>query len=292
MAFRRAAEYPQRQPRTVGKPVAGRQSVWFSRLLSGLLWSGLLLSGSALASRPCAAETQPPVTIVVDQQSSYDSCQVIEMRIAQYILVERLQQAYRCDSLPWIRAQLLVKSGERDAMVTIPTDERRQYADPSTLPVVTLNMRLFVANNSPRYRELINAKTLADLHGGTFIAQAGSGWAKKQIQPRQIAIEWAGNIENVFRMLKTRRGDFTIQGDIYALPILKALAFEDYITMSPVIFDRADFHFMLSKRSARRDLLSRFDAELNAMTADGTLAIVTQQAMQAISAEMSAKHQQ
>ncbi|NQD36750.1 transporter substrate-binding domain-containing protein [Permianibacter sp. IMCC34836] len=212
------------------------------------------------------------------------------MRITQYILVERLKQAYRCDSLPWIRAQLLVKSGERDAMVTIPTNERRQYADVSALPVVTLNMRMFVANDSPRYGELSNAKTLDDLKAGTFIAQAGSGWAKKQIEPRHLAIEWAGNIENVFRMLKTRRGDFTIQGDIYAMPILKALAFEDQISITPVIFDRADYHLLISKQSAQRELMQRFDAELKTMTADGRLTIVTQQAMQAISDEMSSKY--
>jgi len=234
---------------------------------------------SAVAAINVAAHADTPATptilMVTEIQDYFDACKTIEIRVVEYIYRQKLGLAYHCDTFPWVRAQQMVKLGQRDAMVTIPTVERNAYALASSLPVVTLNMRLFVSKKSLRYQHYLNIKTLDDLRSGVFIAQEGSGWAQQKIVSRQIQIEWTKSIETVFKMLAKNRGDFTVQGDLYAFPVLKELALENEIDVLPPILDKADYHLMISKRSPYTESLIQFNDALREISNDGTLARLT-----------------
>ena len=66
---------------------------------------------------------------------------------------------------PWARAQKMVKDGDADAFATVPTPERRTYAEVSGEPVVVATFTLFVKAGSPKTEDLKNVRKTSDLKG-------------------------------------------------------------------------------------------------------------------------------
>jgi polar amino acid transport system substrate-binding protein len=85
------------------------------------------------------------------------------------------QVSYR--ALPWARAQEFVRTGDADALCTLPTDKRRAFTLFARQPLLTMTSSVlhFRADN-PRAGELRGIATLDQLRGFSIAVIIGNTW--------------------------------------------------------------------------------------------------------------------
>lgn len=224
----------------------------------------------AMFSPGIHATPAPLVRIVFGEEAIEDQCQ----SVAGNTLREAFTRAgveMHCETLPWERAQMLVKAGERDAFLASQNAERASYAVASKEAVLRSRMVLFAASNHPKLAELRQIRTLAELKPFRVLSYRGDGWAKAHLLPLGIKVEWSEDPSTVLRKIASGRGDVFVQTDQDTLRLLRQLKLDQQITMLATPFGTVEHFLMVSKISPQLDLLPRFDAAIRAMRQDGTL---------------------
>lgn len=224
----------------------------------------------AITSVSAGAEPRPAMRIVFGEEASEDQC----LSTAGAILREALTRAgadMRCENLPWERAQLLVKSGERDAFLSTHNAERASYTVAGTEPVLRSQMVIFTAANHPKLAALQQIQTLQDLKPFRVLTYRGDGWAKTHLLPNGITVEWSEDPGTVLRKIASGRGDLFVQTDQDTLRQIRQLKLEKQIAMLTTSFGTIEYFLMVSKTSPWLDVLPKFDAAIRAMRDDGTL---------------------
>lgn len=112
-------------------------------------------------------------------------------------------------ALPWRRAQLVVQSGEADAICTFASDERKSYALFGQQAVVTLVPHLFFRADHPRRAELERLSDREALKAFHLADQRGNQWAETQLAdfPR---VAWVTGHDAIYRMVLNDRVDLHV----------------------------------------------------------------------------------
>lgn len=163
---------------------------------------------------------------------------------------------------PWARAQLLTQSGEQDAICTIATPERLEYAAAASEPVVSAPVRIFAHPATPLLPKLRQVKTLDELRAlnPTVISYAGNGWAKANLV--DFKIDNAINFETALKMLVAKRGDVMLDNALTMQFSLNRTEGGSSILMQPNDLYVSHFQLLVSKKSAHLGALAAFDAAL------------------------------
>ena len=177
-------------------------------------------------------------------------------------VVSRLGMPVTHMGYPWARAQLLVKLGEQDAICTIATPERLEYAVAAQVPVVSAPRRVFARADCPLLPQLKQAKTLEDLRqiNPTVVSYAGNGWGQANLSA--FKVESAINFETALKMLVARRGDVMIDNALTMQFSLQRTAGGASIVMLQTDLDQSHFQLLLSKKSPHLAMLPAFDAAM------------------------------
>jgi len=190
--------------------------------------------------------------------------------VAREVLERKLGVATTHEGMPWARAQEMVKIGKADGFISVPTDQRRSYAQISTESVIVLGNSLFVPAASQNLEALRAVKSLDDLKSFALLDYIGDGWGKEMLAGMQV--HYAPSLDQVLRMLAMNRGDGFLQVDLVVLHAIKKLGLGDKIVEIQIpAIPAAPFHLCLGNQSGFRGLLPAFDAALKAMKTDGTL---------------------
>lgn len=219
---------------------------------------------------PVAA--QPPLRIVLGQDLSGDQCQGLTGAVLREALTVRNGITFQCDSMPWARAQMMLKSAERDALVALPTDERAAYTRAGTEPVISARLMLFTHANHAQLAAIRQIKTLADAKPFRVMSYRGDGWAQQQLGAAGVAVEWSEDSSTVLRKLVSGRGDLYFQTDKDTWAQIKQLQLTDSIVALPTEFGLINRHLLIRSGSAYVADLPRIDAALQAMKKDGSWA--------------------
>lgn len=173
------------------------------------------------------------------------------------------------EGYPWARAQNLVKNGEADAFVTIPTPERKEYTKVSNQPVITTKVTLFTNINHERMDEFKNIETISDLKPFSLVDYIGNGWAHENLAG--FNVDWSPYMDNVLHKLANNRGDIFVQVSQVTHYAVKQLGLQDIIVEIPTVLDSATFNLCIGHSSLFVDIISKFDETLNDMRNDGKL---------------------
>ena len=193
-------------------------------------------------------------------------------------LFARLDIPLKKSVYPWKRAQLLVKNGEADGMVTVYTKERKAFAA-ATDPIWEVGESLFFRRDNPKACKILTVNSFDDLKGLTLVDTLGSGWTKDNYDAHGIKnVIWVPSIDSAFNMLAKGRADAFIVYNLNAYGILsrkkaqEADSSGDYraiVAITPT-FATLPFRLLIRKDSPFVERIPEINETLKAMKADGT----------------------
>ncbi len=170
---------------------------------------------------------------------------------------------------PWRRAQLLVKSGQADAFCTVPTPERREYANISDEPTLNATFTLFIKRGTAKRALLAKVTSLDELQNFRIGHYLGSGWAKKNLKGRGFNLFETTTLDGALRMLAIGRTDLVIDTSQVVRYRIKELGLSETLEELPQVLDQASFSLCIGKASPFVRILSKFEKTMRAMRADG-----------------------
>ncbi len=218
-----------------------------------------------------------PLRIVLGEDSRENQCESATGALLRELLQLRNGIAFECSVMPWQRAQLSVKSGERDALVALPTTERLQYAVASQVPVIKARMVAFTRADHPQMAALRLLRTPIDAKPYRILSYRADGWAQQQLVPLGLAIEWSEDSATVLKKLAAARGDLFFQNDVDTRRLIRQLGLEQTLLQLPMDFGRIDRHLLIRRDHPATALLPKLDASLRQMHADGSIKRIEQQ---------------
>ncbi len=177
------------------------------------------------------------------------------------------------EGLPWARCQTQVRNGTADAILTVPTPERAEYALASPAPFYIKQNTVFTYAEHPRMRKILALRELADIRkaGLSIITYHENGWDKANVKPLGIPVHTTNSLQGVWRMLANRRGDLVIEWPHAAWLNIRALGLERFIVQTKVDIASLPFHLLVGKHSPYADRLEEFSRVIRSMHEDGTL---------------------
>lgn len=192
-------------------------------------------------------------------------------------LCKRVRVPYKHIPYPWVRAQHLTRIGEADAMITVPTDERKKHYVYTQRSLVDFEFVAFVRKDHPEIGKMRRFTTIAAFQPYTVLDYSGNGWGEQSL--RNLNVDRGGSHTQVMLKLAGKRGDvfiFIKTTTLYILktmqsnPAHKNMGIESIIAL-PIVLDRKGFHLLIAKDSPYAPMLPYFEKALNDMHNDGTV---------------------
>lgn len=190
---------------------------------------------------------------------------------------QRMNIPFTYKVYPWKRAQLLVKNGEADAMITVPTPERLKFVNSCEEPIVKAGLVIFVRKDNPRLQEIKQIKTFSALKGYKLVDYLGDGWAERNL--KDLDVDWAKNMQHALKMLALNRADIFVQSKVITKHNLKQLVADesnknipfDQIIDLPYVLEESSYNLLIRKDSPHVAIMNRFNQTIRAMRTDGTM---------------------
>jgi polar amino acid transport system substrate-binding protein len=170
---------------------------------------------------------------------------------------------------PWVEAQEMVKNGGADAFSTVPTPERREYAEVSKEPLITAANRMFVFMGNPKIEAIRRVRQVSDLKPFELMDYLGNGWARENLS--DFHVKWLPTIDKVLLELAKGEGDLFVQVSPVARYKIEELGLKDEIIEMPTALDSASFFLCVGKKSTHLNILKGFDEAIRQMRGEGKL---------------------
>jgi len=185
------------------------------------------------------------------------------------VLQKRMGIQVSHETYPWARAQAFVKTGESDALITLPTNDRKTYTEISNRAVLTTNYTLFANTKNKIYQDLAKVRKISDLAPYQIVQLLGSGWAKNNL--KGLNVNWVSTAEQTFRMLAFNRADVYITNSLVGNWEIKKLDLVGVVIEIPEAnLRKMQYHFMIRKTSKYARIIPKVDQIIESMYQDGT----------------------
>ncbi len=181
---------------------------------------------------------------------------------ADTILHDRLRQGVDHQAYPWARAQAMVRGGEADGYMTVPTPDRLSYVLASARPVFTFPMCMIAAPDNPRLNDLRQVRRLEDLRPFRVGHYIGSGWADANLRPLGLDIQWAADLTGTMRLVVNGRVDALVDNAVSMRLRLTNAEFQSRLVELPNILATQPYHLCIGRSSPFADLMPQIDAVL------------------------------
>ncbi len=173
------------------------------------------------------------------------------------------------EGYPWARAQYMVKTNDADAFATVPTEERRNYTEISSEPVIQITFTIFLSKNSTMIDELKKVETVSGLADFCHVQYIGSGWAKQNL--KDMNVYWTPVLEKALLHIAENRFDVFIDTSQVIRFNIKKLGYQDRIIELPNIIDSNSFNLCIGKDSPFVSILPEFNETIIKLREDGSL---------------------
>jgi polar amino acid transport system substrate-binding protein len=185
----------------------------------------------------------------------------------------RMGVSSRWQAYPWSRCQALVRSGDADAMITVPTAERLVYAATHEDPFYMKRLKVFTTTGHPKLAEIRRIRTIDDIYrlGLVVVTYHGNGWNDKIIRSRGIKTYESPQIKNVWLMLANHRGDIAIEWPMAAWPLIEEGGVASRIVETDVSLEAMPFHLLINRDCPYAARLPEFNKVIKRMQAEGRI---------------------
>ncbi len=257
-----------------------------SRTIFG--WAGKWLSGLCLAlvllapCTPASSAAEPMLIAYPDYWPFFTRTSDGYMTGFFYEIVSealgRMGVSAKWQAYPWSRCQALVRSGEADAMITVPTAERLVYSVTHDDPFYMKRLKIFTITGHPKLAEIRKIRTIDDIYrmGLVVVTYHGNGWNDKYIRSRGIKTYESPLIKNVWLMLANHRGDIAIEWPMAAWPLIEEGGVANRIVETDVSLEAMPFHLLVNRDCGCASRMAEFNETIKQMRAEGRIeAILT-----------------
>ena len=240
---------------------------------------GEFLGLAFAAGRAAALTAEAPLVV---RMAWFDSFAPLSFKDAQGvmkgILVESLNAvgalcniAFEHHGFPWLRAQENVRSGQMDAVCTLPTRERLEYLTFTRLPVAEQRIGIYHRSNDPRIKGIQSVQDMRAFKQGSY---RGNGFAKEFLEENLISFQ--NDLESVFRLIALGSIDIFVDGELAAKDTFVRYGLADKIEFTPASFlHPVDYHLGLrSNFEHAAAVLARLDGAIGAARRSGVLAAI------------------
>ena len=177
----------------------------------------------------------------------------------------------------WKRAQLLVRQGAADGMVTVLTQDRAKWCV-ATDPLLQVRERIFARRDNPRFHQIESIDSIDGLKGFRVISVVGSAWERELFEGKNLHIVKAPTNVSAFLMLANGRGDLYLASRFtggWTIDHLKKKypqfrANLDKIVACPKGLATVRFLLLINKDSRWVSLVPKLNEALHAMHTDKT----------------------
>jgi polar amino acid transport system substrate-binding protein len=197
----------------------------------------------------------------------------IYIDMAREIFEKNLKIPVSVEGYPWARAQTMVQQGLADGFFTVPTDERRVYAEVVAPAVLENKFVLYTSRTNPELPEIEGVRTLAEAKKFRQAAYLGSGWAKVNLDPQMI--DWSPTLESMLPLITGKTRYVLIDVDLVVNRVLRKMGQMDRVWMGPVL-DTAPIHVFLGKKSGFVGLVPQVSRVITELKASGRLDALAQ----------------
>jgi len=191
-------------------------------------------------------------------------------------LEKRMGQPLTWTAYPWVRCQENLKTGQADAIITVPTTERAAYTTTHRRPIYKKSLNLFTYADHPRMAEIKEIGGIADMGNSGFsvITYSGNGWHNDHVRSQGVRTYEVAILKNVWKMLAEKRGDLVIEWPPGAWPDIAGEGVADRIVDTRKTIAEMPFHVLIRKNAPMVGLLADLDAVIEQMERDGTIAAI------------------
>jgi polar amino acid transport system substrate-binding protein len=185
----------------------------------------------------------------------------------------RMGVSAKWQAYPWSRCQALVRSGDADAMITVPTAARLVYAATHDDPFYMKRLKVFTTVGHPKAAEIRTIRSLDDIQrmGLVVVTYHGNGWNDKYIRSRGIKTYESPLLKNVWLMLANHRGDIAIEWPMAAWPLIREGGVAGRIVETDVSLEAMPFHLMVNRDCPYASRLSEFNETIKRMREEGRI---------------------
>lgn len=248
-------------------------------LLKGLRYGTLFLLASAISISSQAAGNapirfamtdSPPLATAAPEAAS--GMKGLYPDILDEILTKRMGLQWTGAFVPWKRVQLEVQTGSADVFITVPSDERKAYAIPSTRPVFEEFLHVYTYKDHPKIREIRKIKTADDIQrlGLIPVSNIGNHWHQENIDAHGIETRHVPSEEILARFLAAKRADIMIETPLTMDPKIDSLGLTQQIEKTPARFGPISFHLLVGKKSPLSASMNALDQAIEQFIRDGT----------------------
>lgn len=185
------------------------------------------------------------------------------------LLVELLenQMGYEIKYLtrPWRRAQMEVKQGNADLMLTVATDARKQYTLVSDQALMNLSLTFYVHSNHPKMSEIehiYNVEQIRDA-GLRLVTNFGNGWYEQNVLSKGVKTQFVLDEKAILFFVAGKRADGFIENEVSMEYLMERYNMNHRLVKTDLHFGPIPFHLLLSKKSTRPELLDEINQALS-----------------------------
>ncbi|WP_120495440.1 ABC transporter substrate-binding protein [Kiloniella sp. EL199] len=192
--------------------------------------------------------------------------------LMESVIQERMGIPVEHHGFPWARAQQAVKSGEVDAFITTPTNERLEFSRASKNVVFPLRFQPVVRVNSEeesRFKSEIDITTT--LKSKRYCDVLGNGWAKEFYRKKNLKYLIVPTLDVCLKHLVQGQTDIIIHAEPVAADFIKELQLGTQVKILPIVMESSpEFPLLVSKKSPfGQAFISDFDETLGEMKNEG-----------------------
>lgn len=239
----------------------------------------------AILGTPAIAECMPKTMTVVHAEGYYPYhwqeggvVKGIQIDLINEIVGRLAGIPVTNEVFPWSRCQLQVASGEKDAFLTYPSEERREYTEVVSIPFFVSEYVIFTSNNNPFIEELKGVKTLQGFGDKDYIKivhMRGSGWHKTKLKHVKQTYP-VNTAEQMLRMLSMGRVDVVLGQREFFYPHVKKSGIKSDFVEIPNVMDSIQFNLCISKKSPFVSRIPELNKLLEELSASGELEVIRQ----------------
>lgn len=194
--------------------------------------------------------------------------------IANAVLGKEMGITLIHEGYPWARAQNLVKNGEADAFITVPTAIRKEYTISSAEPFLLSPITIFINKYNPKYEDIKKVKSVKDLKTFDILDYLGNGWGDEKLKDyKRIK---AVDLKSAFFMLENGRGDLIATDNLVAKYVLSSMKTSNNngTVELPIILDSVAMSLCISKKSPFKNIISGFDKKIVEFRKKGEIELI------------------
>lgn len=179
------------------------------------------------------------------------------VEIVNEIFVNNLNKKVAVQIRPWKRAQVNVKRGKGDFLITVATPERLKYTVRSEEPIFLLYLYVYTYTNHPLEKQINQIRTAEDIINLDLltVTNLGNGWHHNNLEKKGVRTHYVGAEESTLSFLAARRADIVIDALVSTNYLIKKRGLSSRLTLTKSRFGPLKMYLLMSKKSQFLNLM-------------------------------------